>query len=327
MVRNSTGVIAVALFCTVSAFGHSAELTCADDSIIAEAVRTRSDIKAFVRCAHELVEQIGEEEAYRAFHNDERWLSDEIYVFVVELVPDSYKATPFVHPVPSEREIAPWGDRGDELGDDTMKEGVRVVQTNGSGWWYYSTVNPATGTTQFKESYLMAVDWNGSRAMIGAGIYLRDLPGTCHASDVNAAAVASAAADRNRRLEEFVRCAAMELESKGYFARMAIEDDARWSDGSIYLFAIDTTGNQVFTGRKLAVNGLPLHEWGGKSRPSDQFGGRNIAAIADTFGETYVYYRTINPATGSVQKKVGFLKRVVAQGVPVLVGAGYYRDD
>ncbi len=306
---------------------HSQALTCSDHNVVASAVRTRGDVKAFVRCAHELVTEAGAAEAYRVFHNDERWRSSSTYVFVSELIPSSHEAKALVYPVQPERETMPWGDLGDEFGDDIIKEGVRVVQTNGSGWWYYSITNPATGTTQFKESYLMAVDWDGTPAMIGAGIYLRDLPGTCRADEVNARAVSAATADRNQRLEEFVRCAAMEVESKGYFAKMAIEEDSRWRDGSAYVFALDTMGNQVFTGRKLAVNGISVHEWRGRSRFSDQFGGRDIPAIVDTFGEAYIYYRAINPATGSMQKKIGFLKRVVSQGVPVLVGAGYYLDD
>ncbi len=219
------------------------------------------------------------------------------------------------------------GDSPDEFGDDIIKEGVRVVQINGSGWWYYSIVNPVNGVTQFKATFVMAIDWDGTPAMIGTGIYERDLPGSCSPEYVSAAGVDSAAEDRDRRLVEFVRCAALEVESKGYFSKMELQEDSRWRAGSIYVFVLDTMGNQVFTGREVALNGIRFHEWGGKSRPTDQFGGRDIPAVADTFGEAYVYYRALNPLTGRQQKKIGFLKRIVAQGVPVLVGAGYYIDD
>ena len=67
-----------------------------------------------------------------------------------------------------------------------------------------------------------------------------------------------------------------------------------------------------------------MHEWGSRSAREDQFGGRDMADVGDTFGETHVYYRSYHPETGDYQPKVGFLKRVVAQGVPLLVGAGYY---
>ena len=40
-----------------------------------------------------------------------------------------------------------------------------------------------------------------------------------------------------------------------------------------------------------------------------------------------LYYSTRNPATGMLQRKVTFVKRVVAYGLPILVGSGYYHPD
>ena len=42
--------------------------------------------------------------------------------------------------------------------------------------------------------------------------------------------------------------AAMELESRGYFATFALSFDPRWRSGSVYLFGLDTYGNALFTG-------------------------------------------------------------------------------
>ncbi len=128
----------------------------------------------------------------------------------------------------------------------------------------------------------------------------------------------------DEKLQEFVRCAALRLESEGYFAMAELEGDSRWKYGSTYTFVMDMMGNQVLSGNWIRVNGNQLHEWGGKSMPTDQFGGRDIVGTGDTFGEAPIYYRAINPATGAYQGKVGLLKRIVAQGVPLLVGAGYY---
>ena len=58
----------------------------------------------------------------------------------------------------------------------------------------------------------------------------------------------------------------------------------------------------------------------------DPFEGRNMAGIGDAFGESYLYYSTINPATGRDGRKISLVKRVTAFGVPVLVGAGYFLD-
>ena len=57
-------------------------LSCADRSIVASAVRTTEDIQAFVQCAYEFVQEVGFDEARRAFHEDERWKSGPTYVFI-----------------------------------------------------------------------------------------------------------------------------------------------------------------------------------------------------------------------------------------------------
>ena len=58
-----------------------------------------------------------------------------------------------------------------------------------------------------------------------------------------------------------------------------------------------------------------------------------MVSVGNAFGETFLYYSTRNPSTeklqptGKLQRKVTFVKRVVAYGLPILVGAGYYLDD
>ena len=48
---------------------------------------------------------------------------------------------------------------------------------------------------------------------------------------------------------------------------------------------------------------------------------------ASDFDEMWLHYRAFNPAMGREQRKVAFVKKVMAQGVAVLVGAGYYLDE
>ena len=55
------------------------------------------------------------------------------------------------------------------------------------------------------------------------------------------------------RLQEFVRCAAMELDSRGYFASVSLANDPRWRSSSIYLFGLDTYGYTFFTGSPLQI--------------------------------------------------------------------------
>jgi len=311
------------LVVAMQGFGAAETPSCANKSVSAGAVRTREDVKAFVTCAREHLERVGEDSAYDAFHNDPRWHSGSIYVFVTELVADGTKARSLVHagnPVRETTDPAMLGDRFDEFGSDIIAEAYRIITTHGSGWWYYGFANYETGAVSLKASYIVPVDWNGIPAFLGTGIYLRDLPGTCRSDEVNAAGLDAAPSEI--RLQEFVRCAAMELQSMGYFASVSLANDPRWRSGSIYLFGLDTYGYTLFAGS-------PANPLIGSELSSDfigSFGGRNVLGVADAFGESYLYYSNRNPDTGQWQRKVTFVKRVTSFGVPVLIGAGYYLD-
>ena len=69
--------------------GGAEPLSCADRSVTARAVRTTKDVKSFVQCAYEFAREVGFEKARQAFHEDERWRSGPIYVFVDEVTPIS----------------------------------------------------------------------------------------------------------------------------------------------------------------------------------------------------------------------------------------------
>lgn len=294
--------------------------TCAERSVAASAVRTQGDVQAFVQCAYEYVQEMGFEEARRAFHEDERWRSGPTYLFVDEVTPMTDMAGSIVFPPDPSREGVPWGLLIDAFGNDYFKELHRVLSHSDEGWLYYSFTNPATGRDEPKASYVKALDWEGARAAIGAGVYRRDLPGTCWSEEVNAMELQKDPSPE--RLQEFVRCAAMELDSMGYFASVSLANDPRWRSGSIYLFGLDTYGYSLFTGS-------PANPLLGSELSSDyigSFGGQNVLGVADAFGETFLYYSNRNPATNQWQRKVTLVKRVTSFGVPVLIGAGYYLD-
>ena len=307
------------------AFATAEPLSCADRSIVASAVRTPEDVKSFVQCAYEFVQEVGFEESRRAFNEDERWKSGPIYIFVSEATPMSDQARLFVFPPARSREGSSLGLLIDAFGNDYYKEQHRIVSNFGAGWLYYSFTNPATGRDEPKATYIKRIDWEGNLAAIGAGIYRRDLPGTCWSEEVNAEALE--AAPSAERLQEFVRCAVMELESQGYFAVRALSSDPRWRNGSIYLFGLDTYGYTLFSGDPYSS------QWWGSLAPElndyldGPFGGRDVVSVGDAFGETFLYYSARNPATGMPQRKVAFVKRVVAYGLPILVGSGYYLDE
>ena len=315
-------ILSVIVCAAPQAFGAAEPLSCADRSVTARAVRTTEDVKSFVQCAYEFAQEVGFAEARRAFHEDERWRSGPIYVFVDEVTEMKLDARAFIFPPDPSREGEPWGALIDAFGDYYV-ELYRVMSAVDEGWIYYAFRNPATDREEPKASYVKKIDWEGNPAAIGAGIYRRDIPGTCESEEVNALGLEGDPS--SERLKEFVRCAAMELESHGYFATRALSSDPRWRSRSIYVFGLDTYGYTLFSGD-------PYSQWYGviapelNDYPDGPFGGRDVVSVGNAFGETFLYYSTRNPSTGKLQRKVTFVKRVVAYGLPILVGSGYYLD-
>lgn len=317
-------LFAVLLLCTLPASAHLWR-GCLDDGVAASAVETRGDVRAFVECAAEFLRSVGPEEAHHAFAEAGPWRHGEIYVFVDGIAKSGSASMTFVYPPDRSREGQVWGDSIDDFGTDLFYEIWRMMEVVDAGWTYYSFLNPDTGISSPKASYVIEVEWEGHRAVIGAGIYEPDLPSTCRSDEVNAQALG---ADPGPEvLAAFVRCAAMEVESGGYFALDQIERDPRWRDGLNYVFLLDLMGNQVASGYPIRINGYAPHEWGtAGADPLAKFGGRDMITMADTFGESYVYYDSHNPTTGATEPKVAFLKRVVAHGVPLIVGSGYLTE-
>ena len=226
------------------AFATADDLSCADKSVAAGAVRTRDDIQAFVQCAYEFVHEVGAEAARQAFNEEERWKSGPIYVFVAVGTPGNERLAVFP-PAPVREELQ-LGPLVDAFGNEFFREGARIVGGFGEGWLYYSFPNPVTGRDEPKASYIKSIDWDGTAAAIGAGVYLSDIPGTCVRDEVNAMSLAAEPSDE--RLQAFVRCAAMELETMGYFGSVGLASAPRWRQDSIYLFGVDANGNTLFSG-------------------------------------------------------------------------------
>ena len=314
--------LAVWSLAAAGATTHAAQ-PCQDAKISASQVTTERDVKLFVECAAAFLEEVGPDEARRAFNEDVRWKHGATYVFVIEVAPSGVTARRFVFPPNPSQEGTQRGSPLLDFGTDLYAEIYRAMDVVDTGWFYYSNPNPQTGNREFKSSYMIETDWKGTRSVIGAGLYARDLPATCHAADVSASIVSTSMDDQ--RLQEFVRCAAMMVESRGYFARQELETDTRWSSGGTNVFVLDMMGNQVMSSNRLRINGVAPHEWGMQSG-AVQFGGRDLAGVGGAFGEAFVYYGAYHPETWAYRPKVGFTKRVVAQGVPLVVGGGYFPD-
>ena len=307
-------ILSLFLYAPPQALGQADPVSCDEKTVVASAVRTADDVQAFVQCAYEFVQDVGFAEAYRAFHEDERWRSGPIYVFVAEVTPMTDMSLALVQPPQPEKEGQPWGLVIDAFGNDYFMDRYRLLSVVSEGWIYYSFTNPATGRDEPKISYLKRLDWDGIPAAIGAGIYRRDVPGTCVSEEVNAQRLEEDPSPE--RLQEFVRCAALEFAEKGAFA-LSLPTQPRWRSNSIYLFGVDTSGDTLFSGE----DGLST------SSELNFSSAHDAVSPAAAFGESFLYYSAPNPFTGQAQRKVTFVKRVVSYGLPLLVGAGYYLDE
>ena len=294
-----------------------AEIRCADKSVAASAIRTREDVRTFVQCAREYAQEHGAAEALRAFNEDARWKSGRFFVYVDGNTPRGEDSMTFVWPPDRSREGGYWGPLIDRFGNDYFKEAARVTVNFGGGYVYLSAPNPVTDRDQLLVAYVLPIDWGGAPAVIGASIHLRDLPGTCSPAEVNAAALE--AEPNAERLEELVRCAAYRFEESGYFAALELQSNPRWRSGSIYLFVLNAQGKQYFSSNPVTINGAAVEEWSGSL-----FMERDVASPAAAFDESNLYYEALNPASGRVQRKVAFVKRVMVGGEALLVGSGYY---
>ena len=51
-----------------------------------------------------------------------------------------------------------------------------------------------------------------------------------------------------------------------------------------------------------------------------------MEAMSDALGEAFRHCDLENPATGAAARMVSYVKHVVANGIPILIGSGYYRS-
>ena len=96
MTQSHSLSILILLVLSLASPALASKDTCVDRSIVASAVRTAQDAKTLTQCAYEFVQEVGFEEARRAFNEDERWKSGPTYVFVSEVTPYSDQARLFV---------------------------------------------------------------------------------------------------------------------------------------------------------------------------------------------------------------------------------------
>ena len=91
--RSMIRVVGLLVLAGVHFHAHRALASgCSDRNIAANAVRTQTDIQAFVECAAAYLAEHGTAEARRAFNEDERWKHGSIYAFVDGIAPSGENA-------------------------------------------------------------------------------------------------------------------------------------------------------------------------------------------------------------------------------------------
>lgn len=305
-------------------------------TIQARDVKTQIDVRDFILCARSYVEKFGIINSQYAFNNFYQWRSPGVYVFVDENTDNGDDATSYIYPPDNRRVGKTWGPLWDFFNNEYFQEVYRVVSNFDSGWAYYSWRDPVTRRPRPKYSYVANARigrFQELDVVVGGGVYPRgtsnnSVYGTCrdvHASNLELK-------PSLQRLKDFVRCASLVYTESSNGAFEELSALPRWRSSSIYLFAVSgLTKKLSFNARESFPRSIirpntVLPEWS-----SDEAGlaDRNVVEVAFGAGESFLYYKDINPKTQRLQRKVVFLKRTIDKPLDqeVLIGAGYYLED
>jgi cytochrome c len=116
-------------------------------------------IEALVNKAAALIESKGKATFPEFRKSESEWFSGDTYVFALDL-----KLNVLLHPAIPKRE-------GINVADQKDSNGIKVVQSRGSGWVDYMFPKPGQIQPSQKWSYVKAVTVDGVPAMVGAGFY------------------------------------------------------------------------------------------------------------------------------------------------------------
>ena len=194
------------------------------------ALQTRAALAHFVRCAEQHVSDVGWAQAEADFHNDPKWKDGAIYLFAIDT--DGYLIfSAGGLSVPGDANDGP--DRVDVDGKLFRQRFMYTAGTFGSGFVTYRFADPATGEILPKVSYVRSVrkPYGERSAILGAGFHPNVAPGACSPSRVRASLVYTYA-----DIEQFVRCAELELKQRGLAALHDLRSDVRWNSGPVYIF-------------------------------------------------------------------------------------------
>ena len=304
-------MFSLTLLLTLPAAPVAAQTPCDSHAGRLADLHSREQLKAYVQCAAEHVAAVGWEQAVQDFGTS-AWWEHPVYIFATRA-----DGTVLLSPG---SDIAP-GDKlwdwQDPDGVYPSREQVRVSRDFGGGYVYLRFSNPDTGREDPLETWVQLIDYQGEPAYIGAAIYPQDTHATCSPEAARASLVYS-----ERDVEAFVACAEHHLQQHGLRALHDFNTDPRWIAGPTYLILLDLDSlvGVLAAGQPhlVGVDGDELSDMDGV-----QFA-REKRRILATHDDGYVYYRFSNPASGEVEPKSTYVRRVLVDGRAYVLGAGFY---
>ncbi len=129
---------------------------------------------------------------------------------------------------------------------------------------------------------------------------------------------------RAREIQALVEKAAALVEQKGKAAFVEFrKPNSEWFHGDTYLFSYDAKGNVLLN------PAVPKREGTNPAGEKDKNGKLFHAAILETAaskGAGWVDYWLPRPGRAEPSQKWSYVKRVTIDGVPGLIGAGFYAE-
>ena len=151
------------------------------------------------------------------------------------------------------------------------------------------------------------------------------LPVHAQANDCAQALNALVENESPHTVKRFVTCAAAHVDAVGWEQAQAdFQSEARWRDDSVYLFAHDLDGMNLFNASRVVAPGDNRYD---VTDPNGFKYVQRLIYIVEKFGQGFVYYGFNNPATERVEHKVTYAHGVeVAEEGSIYLAAGFYPD-
>jgi signal transduction histidine kinase len=253
------------------------------------------------------------EAAYSIFHDPtSSFMVKDAYIFVID--PNGNELVNPGFPSLQGRNLI---DLKDTRGIQLVREMLKVVQTNGSGWINYMWPKPGESVSTQKSSYVSKARIGNKWVMVGSGVYLADAPkGTSMEKKMTAP-----------ELMTLVRDAAIVFEQQGEkaFPEFRIKG-SKWFRDNTYFFVWTMDGERFFHAANPAAEGINMS--GIKDVLGRPWGRMFLDAVNNSEGEGWVHYMYTEPGDIFPTWKSSFLKKVsFPSGKNYLIGSGIYNMD